>query len=67
MDPLYLNKNRWQESKNEYPLFGKEKKNNKKQNTARQRAKIIFHLQNGTCRKLMPYRQDPGLFLFPSV
>ena len=44
MDPLYLNKNRWQESKNEYPLFGKEKKNNKKQNTARQRAKIIFHL-----------------------
>ena len=30
MDPLYLNKNRWQESKNEYPLFGKEKKKQQK-------------------------------------
>ena len=31
--------------------------------TAKQRPKIIFHLENGTCRKLMPYHQDPDLFL----
>ena len=31
--------------------------------TAKQRAKIIVHLENGTCRKLMPYHQDPNVFL----
>ena len=31
--------------------------------TAKQRAKIIVHLENGTCRKLMPYHQDPDVFL----
>ena len=31
--------------------------------TAKQRAKIIVHLENGTCRKLTPYHQDPDLFL----
>ena len=37
--------------------------------TAKQRAKIIVHLDNkcsivhGTYRKLMPYHQDPGFFL----
>ena len=31
--------------------------------TAKQGAKIIVHLENGTCRKLMPYHQDPDLFL----
>ena len=31
--------------------------------TAEQRAKIIVHLENGTCRKLMPYHEDPGVFL----
>ena len=40
-----------------------EKKNNIKQNTAKQSAKIIVHLENGTCRKLMPYHQDLDLFL----
>ena len=30
---------------------------------AKQRAKIIVHLENGTCRKLMPYHQDPDVFL----
>ena len=31
--------------------------------TAKQRAKIIVHLENGTCRKLIPYHQDAYLFL----
>ena len=31
--------------------------------TAKQRGKIIVHLENGTCRKLMPYHQDPDVFL----
>ena len=31
--------------------------------TTKQRAKIIVHSENGTCRKLMPYHQDPDLFL----
>ena len=31
--------------------------------TVKQRVKIIVHLENGTCRKLMPYHQDPDLFL----
>ena len=26
-------------------------------------AKIIFHLENWTCRKLLPYNQDRDLFL----
>ena len=30
--------------------------------TGKQRAKIIVHLENGTCGKLMPY-QDPDVFL----
>ena len=64
--------------KNEYPLFGKDtkkknknkKKQNKtkkkktnKKNTAKQRAKIVVYLENGTCRKLMLCHQDPDLFL----
>ena len=31
--------------------------------TAIQRTKIIVHLENGTCRKLMLYYQDRDLFL----
>ena len=31
--------------------------------TAKQRVKITVHLENGTYRKLMPYHQDPDLFL----
>ena len=31
--------------------------------TAKQRVKIIVHLEKGTCRKLYPYHQDPDLFL----
>ena len=27
--------------------------------TVKQRAKIIVHLENGTCRKLMSFHQDP--------
>ena len=41
----------------------KKKKNKIKQNTAKQSAKLIVHLENGTCRKLMPYHQDLDLFL----
>ena len=31
--------------------------------TAKQRAKIIVHLESGAFRKLMPCHQDPDLFL----
>ena len=31
--------------------------------TAIQRAKIIVHLENGTCRKFMPYHEDLDVFL----
>ena len=31
--------------------------------TAKQRDKIIVHLENETCRKLMPYHQDSDVFL----
>ena len=31
--------------------------------TAKQRAKIIVRLENGTCIKLMPYHQNHNLFL----
>ena len=31
--------------------------------TVKQRAKIIVHLEKGTCRKLMSFHQDPDLFL----
>ena len=53
--------------KDEYPLSGKDEKTNKKNKTKskqnkKKRAKIIVHLKNGTCRKLMPYHQDPHLF-----
>ena len=34
-----------------------------KQNKKKQRAKIVVYLENGTCRKLMLYHQDPDLFL----
>ena len=37
----------------------KQKETDKKN---KQRAKIIVHLKNGTCRKFMPYHQDPDLF-----
>ena len=39
------------------------KKNKIKQKTAKQSAKIIAHLENGTCRMLTPYHQDLDLFL----
>ena len=55
--------------KNEYPLSGKDKKQtktnknkNKQTKKKRQRSKIIVQLNNGTCRKFMPYHQDPDLF-----
>ena len=32
--------------------------------TAKQRAKIIVYLENGTCRKLMPHHQDPVIGTF---
>ena len=55
----------------EYPLFDKDDGNKPKASPAcapihiaiKQRAKIIVHLENGTCRKLMPCHQDPDLFL----
>ena len=47
--------------KNEYPLSGKDKKQTKT-NKNKQRAKLIVHLKNGTCRKFMSYHQDPDLF-----
>ena len=55
----------------EYPLFDKDDRNKPKAFAAcvpihiaiKQRAKIIVHLENGTCRKLMPYHQDPDVFL----
>ena len=31
--------------------------------TAKQRAKITVHLENETCRMLMPYHQNPDVFL----
>ena len=30
---------------------------------AKQRAKIVVHLESGTCRKLIPYHQNPDIFL----
>ena len=48
----------WQTGKKQ----NKTKDTNKK-NTAKQRVKIVVHLENGTCRKLMPYHEDPDCFL----
>ena len=55
----------------EYPLFDKDDRNKPKASAAcapihiiiKQRAKKIVHLENRTCRKLMPCHQDPDLFL----
>ena len=52
MSTLYLAKTKKQTKKTK-PKVNK---------TRKKRAKIIVHLKNGTCRKLMPYHQDPHLF-----
>ena len=57
MSTLYLQKTQKEKQKT--------KSNNKQQKKHCQTkgANIIVHFDNGTCRKLMPYHQDPDLFL----
>ena len=52
MSIFYLAKTKKQAKKNKT----KSKQNKNKSD------KIIIRLKNGTCRKLMPYHQDPDLF-----
>ena len=49
--------------KNEYPLFGKDVKKKKKKKHCQTTVQNNCSFREGTCRNLMPYCQDPNLFL----